>query len=223
MRSLSVAALIGLAAAAGSIAMAFGLVFAKLTESILRGEDLPTIDVRITSWFVDHRDDQVTAVLRPVTHLADPLVVVVVLLVAVVVLVRRHQRLPAIFLVVVASGAALLVQVVKLAVGRARPASVDRLVTVTGAAFPSGHAAQSVACYLGIAAVMAWMTRSRTVAAAAVVVAGVVCLLVGVSRIYLGVHWTSDVVAGWSLGLAWLAATIAVFAIAGFLSRAPRP
>lgn len=210
--------LVGVAVAATMAALAFSVVFAKLTDSVMEGEDLPTIDVRVTTWLIDHRDGTLTAVLRPVTHLADPLVIAAVLGVAVVVLVSRGERRAAAFLVVSSVGTALLVHTVKAIIGRDRPASVDRLVAVTGAAFPSGHAAQSVACYIAIAIVVMWLSRSRATGLVATVLAGSIVLLVGVSRVYLGVHWTSDVIAGWSLGATWLACTVAVFSIAGWVN-----
>lgn len=206
---------VGVAVAASALALAFGLLFAKLTDSVLEGEDLPTVDVRVTTWLVDHRVGTVTALLRPVTHLADPLVIAAVLGVAVVVLAARGRRRAAAFLVVSSLGTALLVHAVKVLIGRDRPESADRLVAVTGAAFPSGHAAQSVACYVAIAVVVLWSSRSRTSGLVAMIVAGSIVLLVGVSRVYLGVHWTSDVIAGWSLGATWLACTVVVFSIAG--------
>lgn len=212
-------AVIVVATAAGLLALGFGLVFAKLTESVLRGDDLPTVDARITTWLVGHRDATLTAVLRPVTHLADPVVITAVLVVAAVILILWGRRRAAAFVLVSSVGTALLVQVVKLIIGRARPATADRLVSVTGAAFPSGHAAQSVACYLALAVVVAWLSRSRSAWLAAVVAASLICLLVGVSRVYLGVHWASDVIAGWSLGAAWLAGTVAVFAVAGWVDH----
>lgn len=210
---------IGVAVAASTLALAFGSLFAKLTDSVLEGEGLPTIDVRITTWLIDHRTGTLTAVLRPVTHLADPLVIAAVLLVAVVVLMSRGQRRAAAFLVVSSLGAALMVHSVKVIIGRDRPASTDRLVAVTGAAFPSGHAAQSVACYFAIAIVVMWLSRSPATGRVAIVLSGSMVLLIGGSRVYLGVHWTSDVIAGWSLGAAWLASTVAVFGIAGWVDH----
>lgn len=55
------------------------------------------------------------------------------------------------------------------------------------------------------------------------IAAGSIALLVGVSRVYLGVHWTSDVIAGWSLGATWLACTVVVFAIANWFDHRSCP
>lgn len=202
-------------AVAAGLALAFSLGFATLALSVLRGERVATIDSRITTWFVHHRSDTRTALFRTVTHLADPLVITAVVAVVALMLVFRGQRRAASLLIVSSVGTALLVRVAKMAIGRARP-SGDRLASAAGAAFPSGHAAQSVACYVALAIVVVWLGRSRSAAVVAIVAAASICVFVGLSRVYLGVHWASDVIAGWSLGAAWLAGTVAVFARAGW-------
>ncbi len=106
------------------------------------------------------------------------------------------------------AGAAVLVAVAKHLVGRARPPVVEHLVTAHGLAFPSGHAAQSVACY-GAVAWLAWeLGGTRRVRAVAAIAAATLALAVGFSRVYLGVHWPSDVLSGWLLGIGWLAALV---------------
>lgn len=197
--------LLGLGSAV--VALAGALVFAELTESVLGNGGATSVDQRVTRWVVVHRSEWLTDVLRPGTHLADPVVVAAVTTLVVVVLLRQRRLWLAGFMTITAAGTPLLVQAVKAIVDRPRPPTSDRLVAVTGAAFPSGHAAQSVACYVAIAVIIGWITRSPSRSAAAGSCALAIAALVGSSRIYLGVHWTSDVVAGWMLGITWLTTT----------------
>ena len=118
----------------------------------------------------------------------------------------RRQRRAAIAWVAVGLLTALLPELVKLAVGRARPALWPHLVTVTSASFPSGHATAGTALY----PLLGWMAlRSRPGARVVGYSVGlVVGVFIGVGRLYLGVHWPSDVVAGWLLGVALSAGAI---------------
>ncbi len=130
------------------------------------------------------------------------------LVVAAIVLLVRRRRLEGLALL---GGLALTfaaVHVTKGAVGRPRPP--DRLVTASGSAYPSGHAAYSVG-WVAVAVALRHAVP-RLAARAGLLAAGVVlALLVGLSRIYLRVHWFSDVAGGWGLGAA-------CFALAGIVA-----
>lgn len=88
---------------------------------------------------------------------------------------------------------------------RPRPDIVPQLDIVHTASFPSGHAMMTTVVYLTLAAVVARLTDSLRLRIYVIAVAVVISLLVGLSRVYLGVHWPSDVAAGWALGAAWAA------------------
>ena len=128
---------------------------------------------------------------------------------AVLLWVRRARRL-AIWAAVTMAGGALIDTVLKSAVGRARPHFANPVAVAPGGSFPSGHAFTAT---LAAGVVLLWVlpllsSRGRTVAW---VLAVAVALAVGVSRVALGVHWVSDVVGGWLLGVALLAVTCAAF------------
>lgn len=93
---------------------------------------------------------------------------------------------------------------------RARPMLVPHLDQVTSPAFPSGHAAQAAALYLLGAVFAGWTLRSTEARTALLVVAVLLVLLIGLSRVMLGVHWPSDVVGGWLLGLGFALLGLAV-------------
>ncbi len=96
----------------------------------------------------------------------------------------------------------------KLAIARVRPSSVEHLVATTNASFPSGHALLSAAIILTIGGLMAFAARKPVERKVIVCTALFVTLCVGLSRIWLGVHWPSDVFAGWMFGIAWAAVTL---------------
>ena len=97
----------------------------------------------------------------------------------------------------------LLVGVFKNLVGRARPALIDHLVDVWSASFPSGHAANSAIVYLTLALILMQIVERRAARLYLVVVAALLVGAIGISRVYLGVHFPSDVIAGWSFGTLW--------------------
>ena len=200
-----------LAGVAAVVALVAGYAFVEVAESVLRGQRAVTVDARVNTWMSEHRTETATDVMRILTRLADPLVVVVVTLAVAALMLRRGRPRLAVFMVAATALTGLFVSVVKLAVGRPRPATADQLISVTGASFPSGHAAQSVACYLAIAVIVVWTTSSRRIGVLAVVVAGLLAVTIGGSRVYLGVHWTSDVVAGWALALSCVIGLVAAW------------
>ena len=110
---------------------------------------------------------------------------------------------------------ALLADRLKLLFVRARPTIVPHLVDVTNASFPSGHAMNSAIVYLTLAALVARTQPKRAVRIYVQAAAVMLTLIVGCSRLYLGVHWPSDVLAGWCAGSVW--ALLCSFALHRYL------
>jgi undecaprenyl-diphosphatase len=125
----------------------------------------------------------------------------VVVIAAGLLLWRRRLELAA--LVVVAwAGAIAVYNVTKPIVDRQRPPASIRLSTAAGASFPSGHATQSLATYAALAIVVALLCRRGRVIGW--VAAGLVVVAVGWSRVYLGMHWATDVASGWLFAGVWV-------------------
>src|SRR6266566_3451058 len=156
------------------------------------------------------RDHWLVSVLKVASTVFNPTVFrVVVTGLAVWLLVIGRRRL-ALWTLITIWGAALLGWGLKVVVNRARPDLVDAVATAPGRSFPSGHALNSVVgC--GVLLLVLSPLLSRAWRLVARVAAVLVVLLVGFARVGLGVHYLTDVVAGWTIGAAWLAVTAAVF------------
>ncbi|HEV7661258.1 MAG TPA: phosphatase PAP2 family protein [Allosphingosinicella sp.] len=113
------------------------------------------------------------------------------------------QPRTALFILLATGSGAAIGKLLKLAYDRPRPTLVPHLVDVTSASFPSGHAVDSAIVYLTLAALVARTVPGRAVGSYVLSLAIFLTLMIGVSRVYLGVHWPSDVVAGWAIGSAW--------------------
>jgi undecaprenyl-diphosphatase len=129
----------------------------------------------------------------------------------------RQRAFAAMCLVLISTlGGALLSSVLKFFFGRERPDATLHLVTVHSLSFPSGHAMLSAVVYLTLGALLAQVVPRRLDKMYFIIVALVLTLLIGLSRVYLGVHYPTDVLAGWSVGLAW---ALLCWVVARYLRR----
>ncbi|MBC7784209.1 MAG: phosphatase PAP2 family protein [Burkholderiales bacterium] len=117
------------------------------------------------------------------------------------VFMKKYHAL--VLLLVATAGALLLSTALKSVIDRPRPALVEHRSYVITRSFPSGHAMLSAAVYLTMGALLARLTNRRVLKLYYLGVAMVLTGLVGISRVFLGVHWPTDVLAGWSAGLVW--------------------
>jgi len=132
-------------------------------------------------------------------------------------LVRRERLLLQGWLIAFIGGGALD-WALKTTFRRARPAFPDAFVHVLGYSFPSGHAMGSLIGFGMLAYVVAHQVRRRRMALLAAILAATLTLAVGLSRLYLGAHYPSDVLAGFAAGIAWLGASISALE-----ATVPRP
>ncbi|MGZ4508634.1 MAG: phosphatase PAP2 family protein [Blastococcus sp.] len=184
--------------------------FSVVTEDVLDGGELVRVDDPVSRFLIGHRTPGLTPAMRVVTDLGSALVVVpLVLAVGVAARRARGSWRPLAFVSLVVIGATLTSTVIKVLVARPRPTS-GALVHALGYAFPSGHSTTSAAAWLSAAVVVGSLIRSALARILVCVVAVLVVGLVGVSRIYLGVHAPTDVLGGWALGTAWLIGTLAI-------------
>src|SRR5262245_10313018 len=142
-------------------------------------------------------------VMRDLTSLGSAGVLVFIVLSVFFYLLIAGKTATALFVVASVAGGQLLSSLLKLGVDRPRPDLVSHLAEVYTLSFPSGHAMLSAVTYLTLGSLLAHVQEGRVLKIYVLAVAVVATLLVGVSRVYLGVHWPSDVLAGWCAGSAW--------------------
>ncbi|MCB1333561.1 MAG: phosphatase PAP2 family protein [Roseivivax sp.] len=145
----------------------------------------------------------VETAMRDITALGGVTVLTLLTVAVVVALYLRRKRASALFLLVAVLGGQVLSHVTKLAFDRPRPDLVPHGVEVLTASFPSGHSMMATTTYLTLAVLVARVEPRKPLKLFYIALAAVVSAAVGISRVYLGVHWPSDVLAGWTLGAAW--------------------
>ena len=142
-------------------------------------------------------------VMRDITSLGGaPVIMLFTVSVAGYLALRRKYQ-PLLLLAVASIGGALLDFGLKIVVGRGRPSIVPHLMTAESMSFPSGHSLMSMVVYLVLAVLLTPQLPDRRARIYVIAVALFFTLIIGISRVYLGVHYPSDVLGGWSMGLAW--------------------
>lgn len=198
------------AVAALLLAVPFALLLLLVVDHWGPLQHLDTsLDTRLNGYSYEHPG--YVSVLKGVSTVASPLSFELVATVVAVVLVARRQPRLAAWLAVTVYGGGVLSQLVKAAVGRKRPLVAHPVAHALSASFPSGHALGVVVGTGALLLVLLPSVAHRW--RPAVIALGVLLVLaVGFSRLGLGVHYLSDVLAGYLLGAGWLAATTAAFA-----------
>lgn len=194
------------------VAVVLLLVFTALLVLVAGFQQPPGVDTGVRQWFVEHRSSALTAFFRVVTTVGSPVGVAITTAAVVAVLcARRRSTWPLLLGAVSLIGAQVIGSVLKVLVARPRPPLLGRVpgVSANGLDFPSGHSTQSAAAYLVLAVLLAERVAHPARRVAIRAAAGLAVALVGTSRLYLGVHWFTDVTASWCLGLGWTCAVLA--------------
>lgn len=194
-------------------ASAFLGVFVKLTWELKEETDLNRLDALVLEWVSDHRWTALNGPAVDITALGSPSVLTLLVLVAWVLMILGRDRIGAIHLVVASAGAGVLTVLFKQLIGRVRPSSIEALVDVSGYSYPSGHSLGSAAIYVTIAILGARFFPRLRDRVFVFSIAVTIVAMIGCSRIYLGVHYPSDVLSGILLGTGW------ALALASFFTR----
>jgi membrane-associated phospholipid phosphatase len=177
--------------------------FGAITEELLE-EDTET-DERLAQWLHGRATEPFTDLFRGITWLGNVPILLAITLLAVAILWRRRERTDAVFVALAFVGGQVLSNAMKLGFRRERPFFADPLATESTYSFPSGHALVSLAVYGSIALVLAQRLPTRGKRILVLSTAAALIAAIGFSRLYLGVHFLSDVLAGYAAGTAWLA------------------
>jgi undecaprenyl-diphosphatase len=195
---LSLSLLLGLAAAIGTL-----IFFGWLTDEVLEGDSRQFDDVTRAAVH-QLASPLLTTIMRGFSFIGSTLALTVATTLVIVQLAMKKRGREAKLFAITMAGAALLNMTLKLTFKRARPVPFFDLSPPETYSFPSGHSLMS-ACFFGaLAAILTVRIKSKRVRVMLWIVNSVMFLLIGFSRIYLGVHHTTDVIAGFSAALIWI-------------------
>lgn len=187
-----------------------GWLFAGVLQDVLSGDGVATADPQLHAAALGLRTGWLTTLATVTTQLGSSTVVYPLILAAGVIVAVGYRRRAEAALVTAAliSGQSLRTLTSRW-VDRLRPPHADWLIAASGRAWPSGHATTAMLAY-GLLVTLLWPLLTRRITRIAVVAAaGLIVVAVGLSRVYLGVHWASDVLGGWTFGALWLTLAVA--------------
>lgn len=208
----------------GGVVLAANAVAGEVYEAVVERDGLAALDEPVLEAAVASRSPGAEELVTRFTDLGGTVgMPLIALVVTTVLAVSRRSWLPVLLMLLAATGSVLLTVVGKDLVGRARPPMALAVPPLeTSPAFPSGHALNATVV-LGVAAYLVVLGRrhllSKLLVASAV---GVFVLAMGLSRVWLGHHWLTDVMAGWLIGLGWLATVVTGHRVKVTLGRRSR-
>jgi membrane-associated phospholipid phosphatase len=222
VKPISTPALLGVLMLAFGCLLGLAVASGELLKLAERPGGSTGVDRSITSWMVAHRAQGLTWAAKALSTLGSQVVLVPITTILTVLLVLQRRLVAAGVLLACWGGGTGLYVLTKHWVQRHRPPSDLWLVGVGSSSFPSGHATQSAATFVAIGLVGAvWLAYGRR---AALALAVLLAAAIGWSRVYLGVHWATDVASGWLLAAAWVAIVLRVAAARDrFPWRSPSP
>lgn len=193
-------------------------IFIEIADEVLEGETR-RFDEMVVKAFRDPNNlaspkgpEFMRAIVRDITALGGATLLPIILLIVFGFLILQRNYSSILMIVSANIGGFLLVTILKFGFSRDRPDIVPQLMTETTPSFPSGHSMMSTVAYLTLAVLLAINFSEKKIRVYIIAVAFIISVLIGISRIYLGVHYPTDVLAGWAVGLAWAS-------LCGFVAR----
>lgn len=182
----------------------------RVYDAVTESDGIAGLDRPVLDWMIAHRSPELNAAITAFTNLGRTLPMTVMALLLCGLLYWRYREISVwVLTAIAAAGSVTFTLVGKAAVGRARPPITDAVPPYeTSFSFPSGHTLNSTVIAGMLAYLTFWLARRLWVRVLAIIAAVVWAVAMGLSRIYLGHHWLTDVVFAWLLGMAWLALLI---------------
>jgi undecaprenyl-diphosphatase len=192
-----------------TLAIACTALFVELASHVQSGAT-QTFDDAVMRWMGAHRIAWIERSLLEITALGTGLVLMMIVIISALFLVATRHRFSAFLLLVASAGGLVLNGILKSSFDRPRPRLFEWLTNPSSSSFPSGHAMGSAIVYFTVAYLIARLEKRRWMRAVTIIASLLLVLLISVSRLYLGVHYPSDVLAGMIIALGW-----AGFCVAG--------
>jgi membrane-associated phospholipid phosphatase len=192
------------------IAGLMGLVAAEIYDAVSERDGVAGFDRPVLDWFIGVRTPRVDAAVTWFTDLGGSRIMpVLAVLAAVALTLTWRSWTPALIVAVAASGSLFMTTTGKAVVGRVRPPTADAVAPFENSfSFPSGHTLNTTVIAGIVAYLAAVRSTRRAVKVTSALTAAVLALAMGLSRVYLGHHWLTDVLVAWALGISWLALLI---------------
>jgi membrane-associated phospholipid phosphatase len=190
------------------VLIAAAWVSGAIAEDVATNNRITVVDARLSTWVQTHGTAPLTTIMLVITHLHSTVSVTIMTLVVCAYLWLRRLRYWVLTLLLSVFGGMLLNFLLKNLFLRPRPHFKSPLLTLTGYGFPSGHTMAATVFYGTLCVVVLSRAPARCWRAPAVVISTIMIALVGFSRIYLGAHYLSDVLAAVAEGLIWVALCI---------------
>ncbi len=190
---------------AATVLLSSIILFSIIAISVVNGDAFTIVDAHIAHWLHVHSTPILTQYLLILTHLHDPITISFMVALMAGYLIQKKRWYDVLTLLLVVPGGMVLNLLVKQVFQRARPIFEQPLTMLTTYSFPSGHVAATTLFYGMLAVLLISKTQTRIKTAFIILIAFAMIVIVALSRLYLGAHYLSDVLAAFFEGMAWLA------------------
>jgi undecaprenyl-diphosphatase len=200
-----------------SVLVVASALFAVIAHDVMTTAPIMKQDLQVSVWLHTHNNPVFMAFLYAITQVHSPVGMTIIAILFGFWLYRSGHHYWTLSLAIAVPGGMLVNTIIKELVHRSRPAWDDPVLTLTSASFPSGHTAGATLFYGFVCAFVVWNTKGPWRHVVAILCCVIMVSLVGFSRIYLGVHYLSDVLAAVSVSLVWL--VLSLIAVRGLAHR----